>query len=89
MRVRLDERVDRAPADASHAHRSSDEVRPLLSVPNLVCREGPPVLWCLKSTDLVDQDTLEPFSFPGGTRMHFREPGGNVLAGYVPKEPRP
>lgn len=28
--------------------------------------------------------TVEPFSFPGGTRMHFREPGGNELAVYVP-----
>ncbi len=27
--------------------------------------------------------TVEPFSFPGGSRMHFREPGGNELAAYV------
>lgn len=27
--------------------------------------------------------TVEPFSFPGGSRMHFREPGGSELAVYV------
>lgn len=32
--------------------------------------------------------TVEPFSFPGGTRMHFREPGGNVLAVYVTEAQR-
>lgn len=29
--------------------------------------------------------TVEPFSFPGGSRMHFREPGGNELAVFVPQ----
>lgn len=29
--------------------------------------------------------TVEPFSFPGGSRMHFREPGGNEIAVYVPE----
>ena len=33
--------------------------------------------------------TVEPFSFPGGTRMHFQEPGGNVLAAYVPQMDMP
>jgi predicted enzyme related to lactoylglutathione lyase len=33
--------------------------------------------------------TVEPFSFPGGSRMHFREPGGNVLAVYVRQERQP
>lgn len=28
--------------------------------------------------------TVEPFDFPGGTRFHFREPGGNELAAWVP-----
>lgn len=28
--------------------------------------------------------TLEAFSFPGGGRMHVREPGGNEIALYVP-----
>lgn len=28
--------------------------------------------------------TVEPFGFPGGTRMHFREPGGNEMAAFVP-----
>lgn len=27
--------------------------------------------------------TVEPFSFPGGRRLHFREPGGNELAVWV------
>ncbi|GAA4820486.1 glyoxalase/bleomycin resistance/extradiol dioxygenase family protein [Tomitella cavernea] len=27
--------------------------------------------------------TTAPFDFPGGTRFHFREPGGNVLAAWV------
>ncbi|WP_182357985.1 VOC family protein [Tomitella gaofuii] len=27
--------------------------------------------------------TTEPFDFPGGTRFHFREPGGNVLAAWA------
>lgn len=26
---------------------------------------------------------VEPFDFPGGRRMHFREPGGNELAVWV------
>lgn len=30
--------------------------------------------------------TREPFSFPGGSRFHFREPGGNELAAWVPRE---
>ncbi|MBK8868783.1 MAG: VOC family protein [Dermatophilaceae bacterium] len=30
--------------------------------------------------------TVEPFSFPGGSRMHFREPGGSELAVYVPED---
>lgn len=25
----------------------------------------------------------EPFDFPGGSRFHFRDPGGNVLGVYV------
>lgn len=28
--------------------------------------------------------TVEPFSFPGGSRMHVREPGGNEVGLYVP-----
>ncbi|MDV7999851.1 VOC family protein [Rhodococcus sp. IEGM 1408] len=28
--------------------------------------------------------TLEPFSFPDGRRFHFREPGGNEMAMWVP-----
>ena len=28
--------------------------------------------------------TVEPFDFPGGRRFHFREPGGNELAAWVP-----
>lgn len=28
--------------------------------------------------------TTEPFDFPGGCRFHFREPGGNELAVWVP-----
>ncbi len=28
--------------------------------------------------------TLDPFSFPGGRRFHFREPGGNELAVWTP-----
>lgn len=27
--------------------------------------------------------TVEPFDFPGGRRLHFREPGGNELAVWV------
>lgn len=27
--------------------------------------------------------TVEPFDFPGGRRLHFREPGGNELAIWV------
>lgn len=27
--------------------------------------------------------SVEPFNFPGGTRFHFREPGGNELAAWV------
>lgn len=27
--------------------------------------------------------TVEPFDFPGGTRLHFREPSGNELAVWV------
>ena len=30
--------------------------------------------------------TVEPFDFPGGRRFHFREPGGNELAAWVPVE---
>lgn len=30
--------------------------------------------------------TMEPFDFPGGRRLHFREPGGNVLAVWVRRE---
>lgn len=29
--------------------------------------------------------TLEPFSFPGGHRFHFSEPGGNEMAMWVPE----
>ncbi|AUI61119.1 VOC family protein [Amycolatopsis sp. BJA-103] len=28
--------------------------------------------------------TVEPFSFPGGRRFHFREPGGSELAVWTP-----
>lgn len=28
--------------------------------------------------------TREPFSFPGGKRFHFQEPGGSELAVWVP-----
>ncbi len=28
--------------------------------------------------------TVEAFDFPGGRRFHFREPGGNELAAWVP-----
>ncbi len=28
--------------------------------------------------------SVEPFGFPGGRRFHFREPGGNELAAWVP-----
>ncbi|MDN5757998.1 MAG: VOC family protein [Tomitella sp.] len=28
--------------------------------------------------------TVEPFDFPGGTRLHFREPSGNELAVWTP-----
>lgn len=27
--------------------------------------------------------TVEPFDFPGGRRLHFREPGGNEIAIWV------
>ncbi|MBC2874606.1 MULTISPECIES: VOC family protein [Streptomyces] len=30
--------------------------------------------------------TVEAFDFPGGRRFHFREPGGNELAAWVPIE---
>jgi uncharacterized protein len=30
--------------------------------------------------------TLDPFDFPGGRRFHFREPGGNELAVWMPVE---
>ncbi len=30
--------------------------------------------------------TVEPFDFPGGRRFHFREPGGNELAGWAPAQ---
>lgn len=30
--------------------------------------------------------TREQFDFPGGRRFHFREPGGNELAVYVPRD---
>jgi predicted enzyme related to lactoylglutathione lyase len=30
------------------------------------------------------QITVEGFDFPGGRRFHFREPGGNELAAWVP-----
>lgn len=33
--------------------------------------------------------TVEPFDFPGGRRFHFREPGGNELAAWVPSMSRP
>jgi hypothetical protein len=29
--------------------------------------------------------TREPFTFPGGSRFHFREPGGNELAVWTPQ----
>ncbi|WP_410659826.1 VOC family protein [Amycolatopsis sp. lyj-112] len=29
--------------------------------------------------------TVEPFSFPGGRRFHFREPGGSELAVWTPE----
>ncbi|SEF35974.1 hypothetical protein SAMN05421837_109131 [Amycolatopsis pretoriensis] len=29
--------------------------------------------------------TKEPFSFPGGRRFHFREPGGSELAVWCPE----
>ncbi|KPC65273.1 VOC family protein [Streptomyces chattanoogensis] len=28
--------------------------------------------------------TVDAFDFPGGRRFHFREPGGNELAAWVP-----
>jgi predicted enzyme related to lactoylglutathione lyase len=28
----------------------------------------------------------EQFDFPGGRRFHFREPGGNELAVWTPRE---
>jgi predicted enzyme related to lactoylglutathione lyase len=31
--------------------------------------------------------TTEPFEFPGGVRLHFREPGGNELAVWTPARP--
>ncbi|WP_433192816.1 VOC family protein [Nocardia sp. CA-107356] len=30
--------------------------------------------------------TVEPFDFPGGSRFHFREPGGSELAVWRPSE---
>lgn len=30
--------------------------------------------------------TVEPFDFPGGRRLHFREPGGNELAVWIRRE---
>jgi predicted enzyme related to lactoylglutathione lyase len=30
--------------------------------------------------------TVESFDFPGGRRLHFREPGGNELAVWVRRE---
>ena len=30
--------------------------------------------------------TRPQFDFPGGRRFHFREPGGNELAVYVPRD---
>ena len=30
--------------------------------------------------------TTEPFSFPGGRRFHFREPGGSELAVWCPEK---
>jgi len=30
--------------------------------------------------------TVEPFDFPGGTRFHFREPGGSELAVWRPAD---
>lgn len=30
--------------------------------------------------------TIGPFDFPGGTRFHFREPGGNELAAWVRRQ---
>ncbi|WP_206788052.1 VOC family protein [Amycolatopsis sp. MtRt-6] len=29
--------------------------------------------------------TREPFAFPGGSRFHFREPGGSELAVWTPE----
>ncbi|HET6704330.1 VOC family protein, partial [Amycolatopsis sp.] len=29
--------------------------------------------------------TREPFTFPGGSRFHFREPGGSELAVWTPE----
>lgn len=37
-------------------------------------------------TDAGGTITVEPFGFPGGRRFHFREPGGNVLAAWVPSD---
>ncbi len=31
--------------------------------------------------------TRQPFSFPGGRRFHFREPGGNELAAFEADQP--
>ncbi len=49
-----------------------------------------PPLVILKADDLAEAEkavklaggviTLPPFSFPGGRRFHFREPGGNEMA---------
>jgi uncharacterized protein len=30
--------------------------------------------------------TVEAFDFPGGRRFHFREPGGNELAAWIPTD---
>ncbi|MEU0536784.1 VOC family protein [Amycolatopsis tolypomycina] len=30
--------------------------------------------------------TREPFAFPGGSRFHFREPGGSELAVWTPDD---
>jgi predicted enzyme related to lactoylglutathione lyase len=56
--------------------------------------EGPLVVVEVDDLDVARSDVLaaggtisvEPFDFPGGRRFHFREPGGNELAAWVPRE---
>ena len=75
--------------------RLSHITAPVLGIQGDDDEQSPAPLMVIRVADLAEARgrveaaggvvTLEPFSFPGGRRFHFREPGGNEMAMWVPE----